>query len=270
MYLKPKVKAPSLELIEKTSAILRQNGTNTICMESGCPNVSECFLRGTATFLILGSICTRNCRFCAVTHSKPGEVDLNEPKRIAKAVNELGLNYVVITSVDRDDLKDLGSRQFVKCVEELRGIKVEVLTPDFQAKEEILDFVAGSAPYKLAHNIETVERLFKKIMPGCSYKKSLKVLSRYAKSNILTKSSIMVGLGEREEELLRTFRHLIEAGVSQLTIGQYLQPSPSHAPVEKYYTQSEFEKLKEAAMGFGFKSVVSGPLVRSSYYADIL
>ncbi len=274
MYLKPKVKAPSLELISKTKSILDKNFTNTICIESHCPNIAECFERKTATFLILGDTCTRRCKFCAVKKAKPSSIDEDEPKRVAKAVKELELKYVVITSVDRDDLKDFGANQFVKSVEEIKkvskSIKIELLTPDFQNKKELLDLIISSKPYKLAHNIETVERLSKKIMPGCSYKKSLLVLEYYAKSEIITKSSIMVGLGESKREIISTLYDLKNAGVSQITIGQYLSPSEKHAKVIKYYTPNEFQELKSIALSIGFKAVKSGALVRSSYYADIL
>ena len=273
-FVKPKVKAPSPELIGNTERVLKRYNTNTICLESKCPNIAECFARGTATFLILGDICTRQCKFCNVTHAKPLDIDPMEPERVASAVQELGLSYVVVTSVDRDDLDDLGADQFVKTIRSIKmaspRTKIEVLTPDFQAKKELLGRIIDAKPYKLAHNIETVQRLSKKIMPGCSYTKSLKVLEYYAGSGIMTKSSIMVGLGESLDELRQSFQDLASAGVMQLTIGQYLQPSPNHAPVAKYYTPEEFELLREIAQEAGIHTVVSGVLVRSSYYADKL
>ncbi len=273
-FQKPKVKAPSFELIGKTKKILDKNFVNTICLNSACPNIGECFERKTATFLILGNICTRRCKFCAVKKAKPDPIDKNEPLNVAKAIKDLNLKYAVITSVDRDDLKDFGAFQFVKTVKKIKELssdtKIELLTPDFQNKKELLELIISSKPYKLSHNIETVERLSKKIMPGCSYKRSLKVLEIYAKSSIITKSSIMVGLGESKKEILNTLKDLLNAGVSQLTIGQYLSPSKNHAKVIKYYKKEEFEELKERALSMGFKAVASGSLVRSSYYADIL
>ncbi len=273
-FQKPKVKAPSNELIYKTKSVLDKYSSHTICIESLCPNIAECFERKTATFLILGNICTRNCKFCAVESGKPKEINLQEPKKVAEAIKELRLKYVVITSVDRDDLKDFGASHFAKTVEEIKKInpntKIELLTPDFQNKKSSLDIVINSDPYKLAHNIETVRRLSKKIMPGCSYDKSLKVLEYYAKSEIITKSSIMVGLGEREEEIEECFRDLLNVGVKQLTIGQYLSPSKTNAKVIKYYHPKEFQELKKLALSMGFEAVASGILTRSSYYADIL
>ena len=271
---KPKVKAPSYELLSFVSSVLEKYSLHSICEKSACPNRAECFSRNTATFMIMGDKCTRDCRFCSVTFAKPDRTDQNEYKNIAKAVKELNLKYVVITSVDRDDLKDLGVSSFVKSVCEIkkrdRNIKIELLTPDFKAREELLDIIISSKPYKLAHNIETVKRVSKKVMPQCSYEKSLKVLRYYAKSGILTKSSLMVGLGEKREEIFETLDDLLEAGVRQITIGQYLSPSSNHCPVCKYYTEDEFAKLKEKALKMGFEAVQSGVLVRSSYYADKL
>jgi len=273
-FAKPKVKAPSFELISKTKTILDKYNINTVCIQSLCPNIAECFGRKSATFLILGNICTRDCKFCNILHKKPKDPDLKEPEKIAKAISELGLKYVVITSVDRDDLKDLGSFMFVKCVQEIKkidkNIKIELLTPDFQGKTEILEKIIDSKPYKLSHNIETVKSLYKKVMPGCSYERSLKVLSFYAKSKIITKTSLMVGLGEKKDELIDTFKDLLKAGVKQLTIGQYLSPSNKHFPVFKYYSDEEFEELKYIALKMGFLAVESSKLTRSSYYADIL
>ncbi len=274
MYLKPKVKAPASELIDHTAAILRQNGTNTICMESKCPNITECFARGTATFLILGTHCTRTCAFCNVSHAKPFFPNPSEPERVAKAVQQMGLRYVVITSVDRDDLKDGGASHFARLCRALQerspATKIELLTPDFKGKKKSLDLVIDAKPYKLAHNIETVRQLTPLVMPGCSYERSLKVLAYYAASGIPTKSSVMVGLGESKEELQEAFEDLASVGVQQLTIGQYLRPTPSHWPVRRYYGPEEFEELELLAKEAGISKVVSGVLVRSSYYADIL
>ncbi len=273
MYLKPRVKAPAPELVADTLQVLQRHRTNTICLESGCPNVSECFHRKTATFLILGNSCTRNCKFCAVAHAKPTPLDPTEPKRVARAIKELGLSYVVITSVDRDDLADYGASHFVAVVEAIKEqttAKIELLTPDFKAKAALLAKIIAAKPYKLAHNIETVRRLSKRIMPGCSYDKSLEVLATYASSGIITKSSLMVGLGESMDEIYQTLEDLKAIGVQQLTIGQYLQPSPLQVPVQKYYSPHEFSEMREYALSLGFLAVEAGALVRSSYYADKL
>ncbi|BCD68152.1 lipoyl synthase [Nitratiruptor sp. YY09-18] len=273
MYLKPRVKAPAPELIDTTLKILQKNSVNTICLESHCPNITECFHRKTATFLILGDICTRSCKFCSVKHAKPLPFDPTEPQRVARAVKELGLSYVVITSVDRDDLPDFGVSGFVavtQAIKEQTDAKIELLTPDFKAKSELLAQIIAANPYKLAHNIETVERLSRWVMPGCSYQKSLKVLETYAKSGIITKSSLMVGLGETKKEIYESLQDLRCAGVQQLTIGQYLQPTSKQLPVQKYYSSQEFEELRQYALSLGFKAVEAGVLVRSSYYADKL
>ncbi|BAF70036.1 lipoyl synthase [Nitratiruptor sp. SB155-2] len=273
MVLKPRVKAPSPELIGKTQTVLDRHSLHTICISAKCPNIVECFSRGTATFMILGNICTRRCRFCNVFHGKPQEIDETEPTRIAKAVKEMGLSYVVITSVDRDDLSDFGSDQFYAVCQAIQKenpyTKVELLTPDFQGNKKAVQKVIDANPYKLAHNIETVEPLFKRIKSAGSYKRSLEVLETYTTSGIKTKSSVMVGLGETKRDLIRSFQDLVQAGVSQLTIGQYLQPSSSNAKVQKYYTQEEFDELAHLAKECGIEHVISGILVRSSYYADL-
>ncbi len=271
--MKPKVLAPSPEIIEKTNNIIKKYQINTVCFSSKCPNITECFARGTATFMIMGNICTRNCRFCGVTKGKPNNLDENEPIKVAKAVNELNLNYVVITSVDRDDLEDFGSWHFYQTIEKIKefnpNTKIEALTPDFNGDLASLELMVTSNAYKLAHNIETVEKLHKKLKPKSSYTLSLKVLEYYSKFKI-TKSSIIVGFGESIKDIEKTLKDLINAGVSQLTIGQYLRPSPKHYPVKKYYTQKEFDELKKLAYSLGFKAVVSGELIRSSYWADKL
>lgn len=270
MNFKPKVKAPFDELIEKTNFIIKNYHLNTICFSSKCPNISECFSRGTATFMILGNICTKNCRFCNVTSAKPLKVDENEPQNVAKAVQHLNLDYVVITSPDRDDLVDYGNTQFIKVIDEIikfnPAIKIEALTPSFEGDLESIQSLVNSKAYKLAHNIETVERLHKHLKPKSNYKLSLDVLEFYAKHK-LTKSSIIVGFGETIKDLKATFKDLANVGVKQLTIGQYLQPSPKHTKVEKYYSDEEFKELEEIANEY-FENVVSGKLVRSSYYAD--
>jgi lipoic acid synthetase len=271
--MKPKVKAPSFEIISKTYEIINSFGVNTVCFASKCPNIAECFKEKNATFMILGNRCTRNCLFCNITSAKPLPVDDKEAENIAKAVKVLGLKYVVITSVDRDDLKDYGSSHFAKVIEKIYqmnpSIKIEALTPDFKGDLQALNRLALSNTYKLAHNIETVKRLHKKLKPQSSYSLSLKVLEYYSKFK-LTKSSIIVGFGENFKEIEQCMRDLINSGVSQLTIGQYLRPSLKHYPVVKYYTEKEFSELKKLALSLGFKAVVSGLLIRSSYYAHKL
>ena len=271
--MKPKVTAPSKEIINKTESIINKYGINTVCFSSKCPNISECFKRSSATFMIMGNICTRNCKFCAVKKGKPKELDKNEPLKVAGAVKELNLNYVVITSVDRDDLSDFGSSHFFRVIEKIKELnpqtKIEALTPDFRGDIKALELIVNSSAYKLSHNIETVKRLHKKLKPKSDYNLSLKVLEYYSKFKI-TKSSIIVGFGESFEDIKSTFKDLINVGVSQLTIGQYLSPSPKHFEVKKYYTEEEFKKLKNLALSLGFKAVESGIMVRSSYYADKL
>jgi lipoic acid synthetase len=271
--MKPKVKAPAFETVKKTLDIIDKYGINTVCYSSKCPNIAECFERGTATFMIMGSKCTRNCRFCNVRTGKPEPLDVKEPEKTASAVKELNLSYVVITSVDRDDLPDYGSGHFYNVVEEIHrqnpDTKIESLTPDFNGDINALNLMVSSDSYKLAHNIETVKRLHKRLKPKSSYSLSLKVLEYYSKFKI-TKSSIIVGFGETFEEIESTMKDLLNAGVSQLTIGQYLRPSEKHFPVLKHYTPEEFGQLKKTALSLGFKAVASGELVRSSYYADKL
>ena len=272
---KPKVKAPDPELISKTDLILRQNSVTMVCEESACPNKAECYQRGTATFMILGDTCTRACHFCNVKTGRGLLPDSTEPERVAIAIKELGLRYVVITSVDRDDLPDYGVKHFESVVCSIRAIvpdvKIELLTPDFRADEFVLAQIVRCGVDKLAHNEETVRRLSPKIRPQSSYDRSLRVL-RYYSTNFSgsVKSSLMVGLGESKRELIETMEDLIEVGVEELTIGQYLQPSPGHHPVICYYPPEFFEEMKSKALEIGFKAVASGTLVRSSYYAERL
>ena len=270
---KPKVKAPDPELIFNTEKILTTYALTTVCEESGCPNRAECYERGTATFMILGDTCTRACRFCNVKTGRGLPPDASEPERIAKSVKALGLKYVVITSVDRDDLPDYGAGHFAAVVRSLRTevpeVKIELLTPDFRGAREALDCIIASAPDKLAHNEETVKRLSPSIRPQSDYARSLKTLHYYAKHfKGPVKSSLMVGLGEKEVELIETMQELYNVGVRELTLGQYLQPTPAHVPVAQYFSPEYFIYLKEKAYAIGFKSVASGVLVRSSYYAE--
>ncbi|MFN7065885.1 MAG: lipoyl synthase [Aquificaceae bacterium] len=265
------VKAPQEELIQRTRQVLKKYSLNTVCEESLCPNMGECFGEGTATFLILGRFCTRACKYCNVSTGKPKAPDISEPVRLYYAIRELKLKYVVLTSVDRDDLPDYGARHFRRCVEFLRSrdkdLGVEVLTPDFQGSIEALEEIIVSQPQVIAHNIEVVEGLFPRVRPQGDYKRSLKVLEYYAKSGVKVKSGLMVGFGEREEEVFKTLEDLKGVGVSLLVIGQYLRPTTKHYPVEKVYTGEEFEHLRDKALSMGFERVLAKPLARPSYHA---
>jgi lipoic acid synthetase len=273
---KPKVKAPNWNLIQDTAKVLQKYHITTVCQESSCPNRTECYSQKSATFMILGDVCTRTCRFCGIKSARYGKsIDISEPKRIAKSVDELGLEYVVLTSVDRDDLSDFGASVFIDTIDAIKDIsstiKVEILTPDFQAKEDILWQIVNSKADKLAHNEETTKRLSKYIRPQSDYNRSLKVLEFYAKNfKGKVKSSLMVGLGESQEELIETMYDLYNAGVNELTIGQYLQPSPRHHKVVKYYHPQWFEYIKQVAYKIGFEAVGASQLMRSSYHAKDL
>ena len=273
--LKPRVKAPDPALVGHTTEILHRHRLTTVCEESACPNRSECYARHSTTFMILGDTCTRACRFCNVKTGRGSMPKRDEPERIAAAVEDLKLAYVVITSVDRDDLDDFGASQFVRTVEAIKAktpqTKVELLTPDFRADLQALDSIIACGADKLAHNEETVKRLSPAIRPQSDYRRSLDVLGYYAdRFSGRVKSSLMVGLGEQEDELLETMQDLLNAGVSELTLGQYLQPTSKHHPVVHYYESQWFETMKEKAYQMGFLAVASGPLVRSSYHAESL
>jgi lipoyl synthase len=258
--------------------ILRSKGLSTVCLEARCPNRGHCYQRGTATFLILGSVCTRNCAYCAIEKNQPSPLppDPSEPERVAAASAEMGLRYVVVTSVTRDDLPDGGASHFAETVKQLKaaiqGVRVEVLTPDFAGSRKSLETVAESGPAVLNHNLETVERLFPVLRPVASYRQSLKVLEEYRSIAPLIplKSGIMTGLGETGDDIEKTLRHMRHAGVTMLTMGQYLQPTPAHVPVARYMLPTEFHMWRERAMEMGFAAVAAGPLVRSSYHADLL
>lgn len=261
--------------IVKVKKILTQGGVPTVCDEASCPNRTECFGRGTATFIIMGKICTRNCRFCDVTHGKPLPLDATEPERLAITVKNMGLKYVVITSVCRDDLADDGAEHFMKCIKSLRlhnpDLKVEILAPDFRKNiANALDILAESLPDVFAHNIEVVPSLYKTVTPSRDYALSLKLLKEHSLRfpTIPTKSSIMVGLGETEIEIHQTLQDLRNNNVSRVTIGQYLQPKHENAKLQRYYTPEEFVELGNYAKSIGFSHVASGPMVRSSYYAE--
>lgn len=255
-------------------ALLEGLGLDTVCLSAACPNLGECFARRTATFLILGPVCTRNCRFCAVPKGTPRPVDPGEPRRVALAAAELQLRHVVITSVTRDDLPDGGAGQFAATVtavrEALPEATVEVLTPDFRGRPAALEKVMAAGPRVFNHNVETVPRLYPAARPQADYRRSLEVLRRAKemRPGILTKSGLMVGLGEREEEVLAVLADLRSAGCDAVTIGQYLRPSKAHLPVREYLTPETFARYRARAREMGFRYVASGPLVRSSYLAE--
>ena len=251
--------------------ILKNKCLNTVCDGARCPNKGECYAKNTATFLIMGNVCTRNCRYCNISTAKPEPLDINEPKHVAEAVKELGLEFAVITSVTRDDLIDGGAEHFKNCIDEIRKVsntKIEILTPDFKGKKEALDLIIESSPDVFNHNIETVKSLFRTARPQGDYSRSIEVL-KYIKENssIITKSGMMVGLGETFDKIEETLIDLKNVGVDIVTIGQYIQPSKEHLKVEKYYTLKEFEDLKNLAQKIGFKNYQIAPLVRSSYQA---
>lgn len=256
--------------------VLRERGLHTICEEAACPNLGECFSHGTATFLILGDICTRRCPFCDVAHGRPNPPDENEPRRLAETVAQMKLRYVVVTSVDRDDLRDGGAAQFAACIRELRrhcaGIRIEILTPDFRGRMEAALAILREAPADVFnHNLETVPRLYRSARPGADYAHSLALLQqcKQLQPQTPTKSGLMLGLGERRGEVIEVMRDLRAHQVDMLTIGQYLQPSAHHLAVEKYWTPQEFEELRVIGESLGFANVASAPMVRSSYHADL-
>jgi len=268
-----KVRAPGSPSYTRLKALMRDLHLHTVCEEAQCPNIGECWNHGTATFMILGDVCTRACAYCAVSHGRPGAVDAAEPARVADAIRTLDLNYVVITSVDRDDLEDGGASIFADTIRETRArrpeCRIEVLIPDFQGSEAALHAVLDARPDVLNHNTETVPRLYRMARSGGRYPRTLELLDRsrrYA-PDIPTKSGLMVGLGEERDELVATITDLRGVGCGILTIGQYLRPSAGHAPMARYYHPDEFADLKRVALGLGFVHVESGPLVRSSYHA---
>lgn len=256
--------------------ILRGAKLATVCEEAACPNLGECFGKGTATFMIMGAICTRRCPFCDVGHGRPNPLDADEPKNLAETVAAMSLRYVVITSVDRDDLRDGGAQHFSDCITEARAmnpeLKIEILTPDFRGRMDVaIDILALNPPDVFNHNMETAPRLYKAARPGADYQYSLDLLKNFKEKcpHVPTKSGLMVGLGETDEEILEVMRDLRAHNVDMLTIGQYLQPSPHHLPVLRYVTPETFAMYKEEGLKMGFKEVASGPMVRSSYHADV-
>ena len=270
-----RVKIPASSKISHIKNKLRQHKLASVCEEASCPNLGECFSNGTATFMIMGDICTRRCPFCDVAHGKPRPLDENEPRELAEAIREMGLSYVVITSVDRDDLKDSGAQHFANCIIETRkhnpDIKLEILVPDFRGRIDIaLSILEPIPPDVFNHNLETVPRLYKKARPGADYQYSLDLLKAYKslRPDVVTKSGLMLGLGEEIDEVKQVLQDLKAHDVDMITLGQYLQPSKDHLKVERFVHPSEFDMLSEYAEGLGFSQVASGPLVRSSYHAD--
>lgn len=272
-----RVRIPAGNAVQKLKAKLRENRLVTVCEEASCPNIHECFNHGTATFMILGEVCTRRCSFCDVAHGRPKPPDPEEPAKLAQTIRDMGLRYVVITSVDRDDLRDGGAQHFADCIREARALspalRIEILTPDFRGKgrmDRALEILAAAPPDVFNHNLETVPDLYPNVRPGADYQWSLTLLQRFKAQHpeVPTKSGIMLGLGETHEQVLATLRDLRAYDVDMVTIGQYLQPTPHHHPVMRYWTPEEFKALEEAGMAMGFTHVASGPMVRSSYHAD--
>jgi lipoic acid synthetase len=270
-----RVRSPSSETFYRVKRLLREQKLHTVCEEASCPNIGECFGKGTATFMILGDLCTRRCPFCDVAHGKPLPPDANEPAHLAQSVAVLGLRYVVITSVDRDDLRDGGAAHFAECIRAVRGrspaTRIEVLVPDFRGRlEPALEALGACLPDVMNHNLETVPRLYRQARPGADYAHSLRLLQEFKHRfpGIPTKSGLMVGLGETDEEILQVMRDLRAHGVEMLTIGQYLQPSGGHLPVARYAPPETFAMFERAARELGFAHAACGPMVRSSYHAD--
>lgn len=273
-----RVRLPSGNAVATLKSRLRQRELVTVCEEAACPNIHECFSKGTATFMILGEVCTRRCSFCDVAHGRPLPPDQKEPLQLAQTVRDMRLRYIVITSVDRDDLRDGGAGHFAECIDRVRemspGIRIEILVPDFRGKgkvERAMDILAASPPDVFNHNIETVQPLYRNVRPGADYQWSLALLAEFKARNpdIPTKSGIMLGLGETREQIDQALRDLRDHEVDMITLGQYLQPTAHHHPVMRYWTPSEFEDLAEFGYELGFTHMASGPLVRSSYHADV-
>lgn len=270
-----RVRIPATPKIDEIKKKLRKHKLHSVCEEASCPNLGECFGGGTATFMIMGDICTRRCPFCDVAHGRPNPLATNEPQELAIAIADMGLSYVVITSVDRDDLRDGGAQHFANCINEIRqrcdAIQIEVLVPDFRGRLDVaVEILKDTPPDVFNHNLETVPSLYKKVRPGSDYAHSLQLLKAYKAlaPNVLTKSGLMLGIGETMEEVVQVMRDLRAHDVDMLTLGQYLQPSRDHLALERYVTPAEFDELARIARELGFKHVASGPLVRSSYHAD--
>lgn len=271
-----RIKLPrTTDRIDAIKSALRKHDLHSVCEEASCPNLSECFNNGTATFMILGDICTRRCPFCDVGHGRPLAVNKDEPKKLALTLKDMALKYVVITSVDRDDLRDGGASQFAECISEIAihspNTQIEILVPDFRGRmDKALEILNATPPHTFNHNMETAPRLYTKARPGANYQWSLDLLKKFGDANptVPTKSGLMVGLGETNEEILEVMQDLRDHGVTMLTIGQYLQPSKHHLPVERYVHPDDFDMFQKEAMKMGFDHAACGPLVRSSYHAD--
>jgi len=271
-----RAKVPSGPGVTRIKQILRQRQLSSVCEEAQCPNLGECFSHGTATFMVMGDICTRRCPFCDVAHGKPLALDTDEPRQLAEAIAEMSLRYVVITSVDRDDLRDGGAGHFAACVDAVRGLtpdtSIEILVPDFRGRMQVaLEQFADSAPDVFNHNLETVPRLYRQARPGADYQWSLDLLKRFKAQHpaVPTKSGIMLGLGETRAEVEQVMQDLRDHDCEMLTLGQYLQPTRDHLPVDRFVTPEEFDQLRVLGERMGFSNVASGPMVRSSYHADL-
>jgi len=270
-----RMKVPDSARFQEIKQVLRENKLHTVCEEASCPNIGECFSGGTATFMILGDICTRRCPFCDVSHGKPLPPDINEPSNLARTIAQMHLRYVVITSVDRDDLMDGGAQHFVDCIQSVReqspNIKIELLVPDFRGRLDIaVEVLKIAPPDVMNHNLETVPRLYKQARPGADYQNSLNLLKVFGElhPDVPTKSGLMLGLGETDEEILEVMQDLRAHGVTMLTLGQYLQPSQHHLPVLRFVTPERFAEFEQQALAMGFTKAACGPMVRSSYHAD--
>ncbi|NOR40204.1 MAG: lipoyl synthase [Gammaproteobacteria bacterium] len=270
-----RAKSPADPAVARLKEVLRENRLHTVCEEASCPNIGECFSGGTATFMIMGDICTRRCPFCDVAHGRPDPLDTDEPENLGRTISAMGLSYVVVTSVDRDDLRDGGAGHFTQCIDAIRKyspeIRIEVLVPDFRGRmDRALDILVKSPPDVFNHNLETVPGLYKKVRPGSDYAWSLNLLKRFkaVHPDVPTKSGLMLGVGEKIEEVEQVMHDLREHNCDMLTLGQYLQPSAHHLPLDRYVHPDEFDRLGELGHKLGFTHVASGPMVRSSYHAD--
>ena len=270
-----RARSPADPAVARLKEVLRENRLHTVCEEASCPNLGECFAGGTATFMIMGDICTRRCPFCDVAHGRPDPLDPEEPDNLGRTIRAMGLHYVVITSVDRDDLRDGGAAHFSACITAIRAcnpdIRIEVLVPDFRGRmERAMEILTRTPPDVFNHNLETVPRLYRKVRPGSDYEWSLDLLQRFRALHpeVPTKSGLMLGVGETPDEVEQVMRDLRAHGCNMLTLGQYLQPSVHHLPVERFLHPDEFERLGELGRALGFSHVASGPMVRSSYHAD--
>ena len=271
-----RARSPNSPEVARLKTVLREHKLHTVCEEASCPNLGECFGHGTATFMIMGNICTRRCPFCDVAHGKPHALDANEPESLARTIAAMGLKYVVVTSVDRDDLRDGGAAHFAACIQSIRQhtphTKLEILVPDFRGRMDVaLEILNNNPPDVFNHNLETVPRLYKQARPGSDYAWSLALLKRFKEQHptLPTKSGVMLGLGETLEEVQQVMADLRTHGCDMLTLGQYLQPSQHHLPVSRYVTPQEFDELADIGRALGFANVASGPMVRSSYHADL-